>query len=134
MPTNAADVVSAMKHGSPSSAGETLERYATGRLLDSRMVPGTSATIAASDHGKVVVCESGSATTVTLPATLPRGFACVVIQAGAGTVSFEAGEGATLRNRQSHTDIAGQYGAVTVQVFRNPGDAAAEWHMQGDTA
>jgi len=90
---------------------------------------GTTYTIVASDAGKVITCNNGSAVTVTVPASLGAGFTCSVVQKGAGQVTFSASS-TTINNRQSHTKIAGQHGVATLvstasDVFVLAGDTAS---------
>lgn len=90
---------------------------------------GTAYTILASDAGKVITCNNGSAVTVTVPASLGAGFTCSVVQKGAGQVTFVASS-TTINNRQSHTKIAGQHGVATListasDVFVLAGDTAS---------
>lgn len=90
---------------------------------------GTAYTILASDAGKVITCNNGSAVTVTVPASLGAGFTCSVVQKGAGQVTFSASS-TTINNRQSHTKIAGQHGVATListasDVFVLAGDTAS---------
>lgn len=95
---------------------------------------GTTYTLQASDAGKVVELTNASAITLTAPNSLPEGFSCTLIQGGAGQVTISAASGATLRNRQSHAKIAGQWGAAFLHVRDNAGGAAAEYVLGGDTA
>lgn len=90
---------------------------------------GTAYTILASDAGKVITCNNGSAVTVTVPASLGAGFTCSVVQKGAGQVTFVASS-TTINNRQTHTKIAGQHGVATListadNVFVLAGDTAS---------
>ena len=90
---------------------------------------GTAYTILASDAGKVITCNNGSAVTVTVPSGLGAGFTCSVVQKGAGQVTFVASS-TTINNRQSHTKIAGQHGVATListasDVFVLAGDTAS---------
>ena len=90
---------------------------------------GTAYTILASDAGKVITCNNGSAVTVTVPASLGAGFTCSVVQKGAGQVTFSASS-TTINNRQTHTKIAGQHGIATLvstatDVFVLAGDTAS---------
>ena len=90
---------------------------------------GTAYTIVASDAGKVITCNNGSAVTVTVPASLGAGFTCSVVQKGAGQVTFSASS-TTINNRQTHTKIAGQHGVATLvstasDVFVLAGDTAS---------
>lgn len=52
--------------------------------------------IVAADDGKVLNVNAGAAVALTLSAGLPVGFACSVVQSGAGQVSFAAAPGVTL--------------------------------------
>ena len=91
---------------------------------------GTSRTLADSDNGKVIVCTNGSATTITVPASLATGFAVTVIQTGSGQVTFSASS-TTINNRQSHTKTAGQHARVgLVQTSQSPDT----YNLGGDTA
>jgi hypothetical protein len=89
---------------------------------------GTSYTIQSTDNGKIITCSNGSAITVTVPSGLGVGFNCTVIQIGAGLVSF-AESSTTINNRNSYTDIAGQYGAATLVAY-----ASDTFLLQGDLA
>ena len=89
---------------------------------------GTSRTLAAGDNGKVIVCTNGSATTITVPASLATGFAVTVIQAGAGQITFSASS-TTINNRQSHTKTAGQH--ARVGLVQTSSDT---YNLGGDTA
>ena len=88
---------------------------------------GTTYTLVAGDNGKVVVLDNASAVTVTVPSGLGAGFNCSFVQKGAGQVSF-ATSSTTINNRQSHTKIAGQYGAASVVAY-----AADTFVLTGDT-
>lgn len=94
---------------------------------------GTTYTVLASDSGKIVDHANAAAITTTLPNNLPVGWCCTYAQTGAGQVTFSAASGATLRNRSSHTKIAGQWGEVTLYVRANSGGSAAEYVLAGDT-
>lgn len=89
---------------------------------------GTTYTIQASDNGKVITCNNASAITVTVPSGLGAGFNCMVIQKGAGQVTFSPSS-TTINNRQSHTKIAGQYGVATLVAY-----VANTFVLAGDTA
>ncbi|GGD45659.1 hypothetical protein [Pseudoxanthomonas indica] len=95
---------------------------------------GTTYTLQASDCGKVVEFTNSSAVTVTLPNNLAAHFTCSIVQAGSGQVTLSAASGATLRNRQSHTKTAGQWGWLSTYVRANSGGSAAEYVMSGDSA
>lgn len=94
----------------------------------------TGLTLTNAHNGRILVLNNAAAITLTLPATLPVGFNVVVIQAGAGQVTFTPSGSATLRNRQSHTKAAGQYARTTLEIITNVGGSAAEYILAGDTA
>ena len=66
--------------------------------------------ITAADNGKVIQSTSASAITVTIPAGLPTGFNCTVVQMGAGQITFSG----TYLNRTGFTKSASQYSLVSI--------------------
>jgi hypothetical protein len=86
----------------------------------------TTYTLSASDNGKVITLNNAGAITLTVPTGLPTGFNCLIVQTGAGQVTFTT-SGTTLQNRQSYTKTAGQYAIATLvhlgsNVFITSGD------------
>jgi len=71
-----------------------------GLLIDNSKT--ASFNLAAVDNNKVFLITSASAVTISVPASLPVGFSCQVIQGGAGTLSF-AGSGVTLNSANGLT-------------------------------
>lgn len=92
---------------------------------------GTTYTIAASDHGKVVKFGNASAVAVILPNNLPAGFNCGIASNGAGKVTFTPQAGATLVNRQTFFSLAGNKAEGGLRIDNN-GGATAEWWISGD--
>lgn len=88
----------------------------------------TNYTLTADDNGAMVVINSATGKTVTVPATLPVGFWCMVFQMGAGQVTF-ATSSTTIRNRSSHTKTNAQYARVFLEHFAND-----VFVLSGDTA
>ena len=84
----------------------------TGYGADLQTESGTSKTLAAADNGTIIVCSSNSAVTITVPASLPTGFNCMIIQSGSGQVSLSASS-TTLNNRNG-TKTAGQHAIMTI--------------------
>jgi hypothetical protein len=80
--------------------GTSWIQIAGGLLIDNSR--SASFTLAAADNNKVFLITSASAVTITVPASLPIGFSCQVIQGGAGTLSF-AGSGVTLNSANGLT-------------------------------
>jgi hypothetical protein len=71
---------------------------------------GTTYTIDATDNGKVIQTTGASAITITIPAGLPTGFNCTVIQMGAGQITFSG----TYFNRTGFTKSASQYSIISI--------------------
>lgn len=88
---------------------------------------GTTYTLQASDNGKVVELGNAAAITLTIP-VLTAGFNCLIRQVAAGVPSWTA-SGTTLRNRQSHTKLAGQWAEASIS-YRT----TTEVVISGDTA
>ena len=89
-------------------------------------VTSTSYTLLVGDNGKVITLNNAGAITLTVPASLPAGFNCLIVQTGAGQVTFAA-SGTTIQNRQSNTKTAGQYAIATLvhlgsNIFVTSGD------------
>ena len=74
----------------------------------------SSYSLAATDNSEVVQSNAASAITVTIPAGLPTGFNCMVLQYGAGQITFSAASGVTIINRNSYNKTIGQYALATV--------------------
>lgn len=95
---------------------------------------GTSYTLLLSDAATVVTLDNAGAITLNLPDDLPVGYNLLVVQKGAGGVTFSPQGGATLQNRQGHTTIAGQWGVASLVVIENTGGNSAVYVLAGDTA
>lgn len=91
-------------------------------------------TVVATDAGKLLKVNSAEAATFTLPADLPEGFGCAVMQLGAGAITFVAGSGATMVNVNDATASVGQYALVGINVYDNPSGFSAAWVLSGDVA
>ena len=74
----------------------------------------TSITLADSDNNTVIRCTTSSAVTITVPSTLAAGFSCMVIQEGAGQVTFAQGSGATLNSFGNLLKTAGQHAPASL--------------------
>ena len=91
---------------------------------------GTTYTLAATDNGKVITLDNGSAITVTIPAGLVDGFNCLLVQKGAGQVTVTKAGGGSLNNRSTQTKTAGRHAIVTIvhigsEVYILSGDTGA---------
>ena len=97
----------------------------------------TSATTLATSHnGKVLICNSGSDFSLTIPEdTLPAGFNVMIVQKGAGEITLMAASGnVTINNRNSHTKTANTWAIMSLicidattdaNVFVSGGDGAS---------
>jgi hypothetical protein len=93
-----------------------------------------SITLAASDSGAIKNCTSATAVTVTCPNSLPKNFYCTFHQAAAGQITFAAGTGATIHNRQNLLHSAGQWALCSMIVSANTSGTAASFTLGGDCA
>jgi hypothetical protein len=114
----------------PNGTGKTdfNDNAITGYGADLQTLSGTTKTLAAADNGTIIVCSNGSAVTITVPASLPSGFNCMIIQSGSGQVSLSASS-TTLNNRNGSA-TAGQYAIMTLvhlgsNVFVVSGDTTS---------
>jgi len=71
---------------------------------------GVTYTIDATDNGKVIQTTGASAITISIPAGLPTGFNCTVVQMGAGQITFSG----TYFNRTGFTKSASQYSVMSI--------------------
>lgn len=69
-------------------------------------------TLGNGDNGKIIVLNSSSATTITVP-SLSVGFNCLIVQRGTGQVTLSA-SGVTISNRYGFTKTAGQHSILTL--------------------
>lgn len=94
---------------------------------------GTSYTLVAADTGKIVELTNAAAIALTADPTLPKGFACTIVQGGAGQVTVASTGSGTVVNRQSHTKTAGTNAMCGIYVRSNSGSNAV-FVLGGDTA
>ena len=66
--------------------------------------------LSAADNGKIIQSTAASAITVTIPAGLPTGFNCTIVQMGTGQITFSG----TYLNRGGFTKTASQYALVSI--------------------
>lgn len=71
-------------------------------------------TLDKSFRGGIILFDSPSGGTITLPANLPAGFNVSVIQINAGQATFAAGAGAVLQSQQGFTKMAGLWAMVGI--------------------
>ena len=73
-----------------------------------------SVTLAAADNAEIIQSNATTAISITIPTGLPTGFNCMVLQYGAGQITFSPAAGVTLINRNSFNKTIGQYALVTL--------------------
>ena len=95
------------------TGGNTASSTIAGFSANINAQSGTTYTLASTDNGKILNFTNSTAGTITLPSTLPAGFNCMVLQNGAGQLTF-TGSGVTVNNRNAFNKSAGQYSIVTI--------------------
>lgn len=89
-------------------------------------------TVSVDDEGAVLELNpDGGSLTLTLPIDLPVGFFATVRQVSTGTVTIEAGAGASLVavGASASVDLAGRWASAGIEVR-----AADSWHVAGQLA
>lgn len=86
------------------------------------------------DNNEQVIQSTGGSITLTLPRDLPKGFACLIEQRGAGAVIFSAATGATLANLNDHDRTGGQDALMALYVRDNVDGRSAAYLLTGDGA
>lgn len=93
----------------------------------------TARTLALVDSGGYIRCDNASAITVTVPTNstvaFPIGTEIVVIQTGAGTVTFNPAFGTTVNSLDSNLSLSGQFAAATLKKV-----ATDTWDLFGGLA
>ena len=92
------------------TGGNTSTSSISGFSANINSQSGTTYTIDATDNGKVIQTTGASAITITIPAGLPTGFNCTVVQMGAGQITFSG----TYLNRTGFTKSASQYSVMSI--------------------
>jgi hypothetical protein len=95
-------------------------------LLAPVIVSAATHTVTSADYDKLLRCTASGGCIITVPSNLPIGFHCRFRQAGAGAISFIAGDGVTLRGFSGSPSSAGQWAQVFVEV-----DIAGEVNLSG---
>lgn len=97
---------------------------------------GTTYTLTATDNGKIVTLNNGSAITLTLPqtstASIPAGFSCLIVQRGAGQVTVAKEGSDTIESSGSKLKLTGQHSGAFIHklVAGSPNT----WGLYGDIA
>jgi hypothetical protein len=74
---------------------------------------GTSYTLLSSDNGEIIVWNTSSAGTLTIPSGLPVGFNATLIQTGTAAIGI-TGSGTTINSFEGKLNTAGQHAAVSI--------------------
>lgn len=99
-----------------------------------RVETGGAYMLQAGDSGCIIETADASGVILTLPEDMPQGLTVTIMQGGAGAVTFSPAGGASLINRNSHNQTAGQYAVCTVYVRSNADGESAVYVMTGDSA
>lgn len=70
-------------------------------------------TLTSVENGKLLIVNASSNTKITVPTTLPRGFACSMFQSGSGQVVV-SGSGVNIRNRAGLSASYAQYSVISL--------------------
>lgn len=91
----------------------------------------TSTTLAADHAEKMLLVNSSSAVTITIPSgtTIPNGTLINIVAVGTGAVTLATASGVTLNTKDSKLKIDGQYAAVTLYK-----ESSSVWHGWGALA
>jgi len=73
--------------------------------------------LTAADSGTVLTMSSTSLTTVTVPASLPVGFRCMVYNINTGNVAIGNAAGVTLNSRNGNYTCSNTFGSISVFVY-----------------
>lgn len=98
-------------------------------LIPTRTITESGALVE-TDLGKIIIVDSSSSVTVTLPDTFERGWWCVVVRKGSGAVIFDPDGSATLGSAYTHDRIGLQHGEVMLKLAYS----ATAWLLTGETA
>jgi hypothetical protein len=105
-----------------TDAGEaSVQEFGRAFGVDAFTVEGSTATILATWHGRLI--RFAAACTVTVPVDLPSTFSCGWSQESAGAITFEAADGVTIQSLGDSVESGGQYAiggiaAMGGEVFR----------------
>ena len=116
---------------SAGGTGSTTAQGAVTALTTSLARTGTTAnfTLLASDSGAIIETEATSPITITVPADLPAGFNCVIVQGNTGKVTLVA-SGVLLKSHNNQLSSGGLYAAIS--IF--PGRASGTYIVSGATS
>jgi hypothetical protein len=93
-------------------------------------------TLTSSDNGKVVIINSATAKTVTLPQqsteALPQGFHCIVRQKGAGQITLATEGTDVLQSPSGSTKSREQYADIFIDLQTS--GSPNTWHADGATS
>lgn len=82
-------------------------------------VAGTTYTLLATDHAKMVLLNNSGTETVTVPAGLPIGFTCQLVQFAQGQTSVAAAAGVVLNAKKTSRKIVAIFGTLTLTHLGN---------------
>lgn len=102
-----------------------------GQIAGQQQQTGTTYTLVLADKGKIIEIANAAAIALTIPpnssVAFPVGTLFNVTQTGAGVITFTAGAGVTIQQRQSKFRTGGQWAMATLYQ-----QAANVWVLGGD--
>ena len=109
-PTKALDVTGDVGVSGNLTGGNVVSSKLSG-FVSNLSTEAAGRTLALSDNGNILRFTVSTPVTLTLPASgIPEGFNCMVLQSGAGQITFSG----TFNNRNGFNKTAGQYSIVTI--------------------
>lgn len=102
-------------------------------IVSTASVTAATATLDSTHWGRLVKFDRTTGITATLPANAPVDTQFDWLQTNTGQVTFVAGSGGSLVNRQGHTKSFDRWAGGSAIVNANSGGSAAQWVLLGDT-
>lgn len=95
---------------------ESGAKYNITGLITNVLLSGTTLTLSEAHRGALIYCTSSSAVTITVPAGLPLGFNCTILQDHAtGTVTVTGSGGTTINGKTATT---GLYDKIGLNLYK----------------
>lgn len=132
--TNALNVLAGALVGSVAvgngGTGATTAKVAVTNLVTQIDTASTAFSLSAGTYsGTILRCTAATAVTITVPGDLGAGFNCLIIQGGAGQITFATSGGATINSFGALTKTAGQHASASLIRV-----AASTYNLSGNLA
>lgn len=121
-------LILATKDIASGGTGATTEKDAVTSLTTQVDTAATSIALSAATHsGLILRCTAATAVTITVTGDLGAKFNCLVIQAGAGQITFVGAGGATINSFGAALKTAGQHASASILRV-----AASTYNLSGN--